>query len=543
MTKSFNKTGLLTLLFFGSIAGSPGCGNRDAASEKPATTITKGSAGELVDTAAAQPLSDKPVLPGNANDEEWFSDSESPPVAPPAGETNTRPADPLASAIRLELPGNLSADRLAEFLQLVDLDMQNIASGKAGIFDNAVATREMARIGQLKLQAATRLQSSPGATIAQRIMGIRGQLQALSHLAALGDLKAAQSLELLANDEINNEDPNIAEDSRLVLIGLELEGIQNGSVKNGDRVMTQVNQIGSGDAQPSIAALMVMGQAREVLQRYGYSAESARVRDRIVDLFANHPDPNVASMALQIAGTPKFAEVESLLRQLERGDTVDVKTWVAAVEALLAESPDLAAVQFIASATLQNEAAGRSEFIDATYDVLAQTKDFGPREQQTVDVAIAASKSRKSIVGTRPVLDLPSCDGDSLSLDQFAGKVVLMPFWSIEFPESLSLMQRLDQIRQQSPTRVEIVGVNMDTRDAPFEAFIKESPVAFRSFHSETKPEKQPSNPVAAEFGVVSMPFIVIVDTTGKVAAIDFTGREINQTVDRLLAANIEPAE
>lgn len=459
-------------------------------------------------------------------------------------DATTTPAETISPAVSLSDPAdkslklraNLSPTRLAEFLKLSDIEMQNIASGKAGIFDQAMANQEMVRIGKLKLQAATQLLASQEADPSQKILAIRGQLQSLSHLAALGDLKSAEALEKLASEQVESSDATVAEDSRLVLIGLGLEKIQNGSMKDASEVMNQVQKLGEGDRVPNIAAMMVMGQARAVLEKYGFADESTVVRDRIVDLFVSHPDPNVASMALQIAGTPRFADVDRLMRQRELGESVSVDAWKTSVDALLAESPDLSAVQFLASAALQNEAAGRDEWVAATYETLAASTQLGAREKQEVQLAITAYEARQSMIGQSLDLDLPSTDGRPLSLSSYAGKVVLMPFWSIDYPESLSILQLLDDIRARAGDKVEIVGVNLDRADAPFDDFLEQSPVPFRSYHSVSTPGMKVVNKTAEQFGIVSMPFVVIVGTDGKVAAMDFSGQKLGETVDRLLS-------
>jgi|GEM_PF-2374071 len=446
-------------------------------------------------------------------------------------------SDPADKSLRLR--ANLSPARLTEFLKLSDIEMQNIASGKAGIFDQEMANQEMVRIGKLKLQAATQLLASEEADPSQKILAIRGQLQSLSHLAALGDLKSAEALEKLANEQVESSDATVSEDSRLVLIGLALEKIQNGLMKDASEVMNQVQKLGEGNRVPNIAAMMVMGQARAVLEKYGFADESTVVRDRIVDLFVSHPDPNVASMALQIAGTPRFADVDRLMRQMELGESVSLDAWKTSVDALLTESPDLSAVQFLASAALQNEAAGRDDLVSATYDTLVAATQLGEREKQEVQLAIAAYEARRSMIGHSLDLDLPSTDGRPLSLSSYSGKIVLMPFWSIDYPESLSILQLLDEIRERTGDKVEIVGVNLDRADAPFDDFLEQSPVPFRSFHSVSTPGMRVVNKTAEQFGIVSMPFVAIVGTDGKVIAMDFSGQKLGDTVDRLLSKTI----
>ncbi len=510
--------------------GIVGCGR--TADSVGNETVSSGTSIQ-VDSAAQQKLTQQPLLPK--------SESTSPPAMDENfGSELFREQDPTSSAdapeASLMLRADLSPARLTEFLQLSDLEMQNIASGKAGILDQKKANQEMIRVGKLKLEAAKRLKASESADAKQKVMGIRGELQSLSHLAALGDLKSANELETLANLLVDNADASIAEDSRLVLIGLSLEKIQNGTAKDAAEVMAHVNKLAGEGKIPNIAAMMIMGQARAVLEKYGFTEQSTVVRNRIVDLFAAHPDPNVASLAIDIAGTPRFAEVDWMLRALERGEVVTPETWRSTIDGLLSESPDLSAIQFVAGAALQNEAAGREDLVDATYESLQAAKNLGELEQKEIGLAIAARNARKSIIGQSVDFDLPSTDGRPLSMSSYAGRVVVMPFWSINFAESLSVLQMLGELRDHSDGKVEIIGVNLDADDDLLSEFMVKSPIEFRSYYSQTKHGTESVNETAEKFGVVSMPFIAIIDQKGKVAAIDFTGQRVKEIVDRLIS-------
>lgn len=522
-------------------AVQPSQADANAPQQPPASTPNELDPKMLVQAPAERPesaLQSTAASESNTDDlaEAMFGDANSTENASTNSATGISPI-PSVPDNRVNLRSDLPPDRLVEFLKLADLEMQNIASGKAGIFDQREANQEMVRIGKLKYQAATQLASSAGADEEQKALAIRGQLQSLSHLAALGDLKSAEQLEALANEQVTNKDLTVAEDSRLVLIGLALERIQNGSAKDANDVMRQVSELGEDGRTPNIAAMMVLGQARAVLEKYGFAEEATTVRKRIVDLFASHSDPAVASMAHDIAGTPRFAEVDRAMRDLSQGKEVTSAAWRATIKALLAESPDLAGVQFAAGAALQLEASGHDELAQATYEEL-QAAPLGEREQQEVELAVAAHEARKSIIGKEVEIDLPSTDGRPLSMSSYTGRVILMPFWAINFPDSLTILQQLDEIRANHAGKVEIVGINLDAADAPLDKFMAKSPVRFRSFFSESKPS-QAGNEIAAKFGIVSMPFVAVIDRNGKVAAIDFTGQRIDKIVQDLLA---EPA-
>ncbi len=210
----------------------------------------------------------------------------------PKAETKLAPlTSAMSNAKQLQLRADLQPSQLTEFLKLADLEMQNIVSGRAGVHDQREAIAELVRVGKMKLQASEQLTASSDATESQKSLGRRGQLQSLSHLAAHGDLPSAERLEQLATEWIKSGDAAVEEDCRLVLIGLELEKLQNGSSKDPANVLKLLEELGSGDQTHDIAALMVMGQAKHVLDEYGFADAAKVVRDQVSRLFGSHPAP------------------------------------------------------------------------------------------------------------------------------------------------------------------------------------------------------------------------------------------------------------
>jgi len=434
---------------------------------------------------------------------------------------------------RLQLPADLSIPRLVDFLKSIDIEMQNVATGRSGTLDQADATAEMTRLATLKLQASTRLQEQSADDSPERILAIRGRLQALSHLAALGDLAAAEKLEELAWEQIDHKNASLSLDSQLVLVGLAMERLQNGASKDSGEILGLIERIANSPQTPDVSALMVMGQALTVLQRYGDEASADQVRTTIVQLFADHPNENVASMAMGMAGSPRFNSIEAWLRRFARGEASDAQQWRDLITELLDEKTDLTTVQYLAGAALQFESAGNDQLADATYQLIQDSANLAGRAADEIRIAIAAREARRSIIGQAVPLDSRTVDGTAISMSNYQGRVVVMPFWAIAIPESLTILQTLEQIRQQSDGRVEIVGMNLDSMDAPANEFLSQSPVEFSSFQSVTSDTGQ--NEMAKRFGVVSLPFVAIWDQSGKVVAINLSGRDLAAQIRKAL--------
>ncbi len=499
-------------------------------------------------TVVAPPLADSPdkvdATHATANAPEMRRNEPIEPTLPIASEA-PKPvsAEDVTSSKRRQLRPDLSPSELREFLASADADMQMIASGRAGITDRDEALAEMLAIVKAKLQGARRLMNHPDADENAISEGTRGELQSLSHLAALGDLKAALELETLAEKNLASNDPDLVSDSRLVLIGFAIEAMQNGKEGAPSRIVQLVKDLAKSSQSSDIPAMMVMGQARQTLSQYGYNQEAKLVRDTIIDLYANSSDAQVAKMAAQLAGNVQFDEIDRLLRLAIDGKEVSTDDWRNAAQELITQSPDLQTVQYLAGAALQFEGLDQPELAEVTYRELSESfPDTDAATGKEARLALDARKARLAVLGKTFEPDLPAIDDTEIKIADYQGKIVLIPFWAMGFQESLQLIPHLQQLAVSSPNDLAIIGMNLDPAGAPVEEFINKSGLGFPSYRAESSDKSEIPNEVAARFGMVSMPFLVVLDRDGKVASIDYTMNQLNKTLSKLRSDPPSPA-
>ncbi|MDG2223347.1 MAG: TlpA disulfide reductase family protein [Rubripirellula sp.] len=481
------------------------------------------------------------LIPAGTPEEPVAMGESFPQLMPPAAAGNvatpftiegSEATEPQTSSL-IELRADLSPDQLLEFLAAADGDMQLIFSGKSGIEDPQEARRTLLHIVKMKLDASRRLASNEEVDDRTRSEGARGELQSLSHLAALGNLKAAEELETLALSRLESDDPQLVADSRLVLIGFAIESLQNGDEDAADRLVSYSEQIAVASDSPDVAAMMAMGQARESLTRYGHDREARIVRDRIIELFAGSSEPQIAEMAARLAGSVRFDSIDQLLSQAIEGETVGRDKWELAVGSLIDESADLQTVKYLSGAALELEGCGQEDLATATYALMAD-RFQEPSAATTLEVKMAnkAHQARLDVVGRVFDPELDSVDGAPLSLAAFRGKVVLVPFWAMNLPQSLQVLPQLREVAAKYPEQVVMIGVNMDAEGAQVAEFAKASKLEFRNFRSTNESTRR----LGEQFGIVSMPFTAILGKDGQVVDLDFTGKKLQGVIDQLLA-------
>ena len=533
-------------------------GMRDLRFPDPSQTNSSSSSEYMADGVGAPnglaangntPIQSGNGQPGNGRPETMQPEAES--IA--AGGNNRKPTGgsheaPLRSGLplaatdqgsespSLELKPGLKSEELMKLLIQADQDMHSITSGASGIRDPQKARDTLFQIIRMKQEAARRLAEDEAADPRFRTEGRRGQLQALSHLASLGQLDAAKQLREIAETNLQSDDPKLLSDSRLVLLGFHLEELQNGEEGAKQAVLRLVKDLALNASDSDVPAMMVMGRAREMLNQYGYFTEAKQVRDLINERFANSSDRHIAKLAAQVAGNVIYDGVNERLNQLIKGEVVPDQKWSESIERLIDESPDMQTVQYLAGSALDLESRDLLKPADTIYRVLESRFD-APDAATTreVEIAVEARERRRNAIGKSFPFNLPGLDGGGLSMQDYRGKIVLMPFWAANFTQSLQVVPMLKAFAEEHPENVSIVGMNLDLSATEAAVFAKKTDLGFPSFRATSSAEQSQRNPVAMLFGMVSMPFVVVFDPQGNVAEIDFSGRKLQSTVDRLI--------
>jgi peroxiredoxin len=129
--------------------------------------------------------------------------------------------------------------------------------------------------------------------------------------------------------------------------------------------------------------------------------------------------------------------------------------------------------------------------------------------------ALTSALAVTSLVGASasmaPSFTLPSRSGDTVSLAQLKGKVVMLNFWASWCGPCRQEMPLLDQMHKRySALGFTLVGVNVDANSKDAEDWLSKTPVSFPVlFDRESKVSKM--------YDVSAMPSTVFIDRQGNV--------------------------
>jgi thiol-disulfide isomerase/thioredoxin len=206
------------------------------------------------------------------------------------------------------------------------------------------------------------------------------------------------------------------------------------------------------------------------------------------------------------------------------------KTWMTDLKAFLdnypksEEAPD-ALIQLASASEFNAEEDEARKF----YEKL--TRDF--TETDAGKKAAGAIK-RLDLVGKPIDLRGPGIHGQPIDTARFKGKTLLVTFWaSWADPVRRDLPELVKLYQKYHARDFEIVGVNLDNDRAELDAFLKESPLPWPQIFEPGGIEK---SRYATEYGIIALPTMVLVDSSGKVVNRNIrTSAELERQLDKVM--------
>jgi len=133
-----------------------------------------------------------------------------------------------------------------------------------------------------------------------------------------------------------------------------------------------------------------------------------------------------------------------------------------------------------------------------------------------------------------PTFVVKSHTGEDLALEKFKGKVVLLDFWAswcvpcrVDMPEVRKIW------KQYGGDRFAIIGINLDSNRALFEAYMKEEGITWVQYYDGLGW----GNKISRLYGVYAIPHTVLIDQDGVIKAIGLRGDGLAARIGELMTA------
>jgi len=524
----------LALLLFGCDSSRPKPVPVTSASDQTANlaSTTPGSLeGDALATDSPRAAGPQSIAPPQSD-----AGSSAPRRAPDEIDLSQRPfmtLQPITSS---------SPEELIAHLRQIDSALQDLVlAGSHDFLDEQTFTQSGLRLGRMKQAAGLQLAQSSESSESERKAGVIAQLVALSHMSGLGDVPAAQELERFAGEMSTSADADLAHQAQVVMIGFELQSLQNGVRSTPETLLSQVDKLFARPEDRGFPEFMVLQQAQQVLHQMGFGEAADQVKKTVIEAYRTSPDPQLRGEAWLIETSESQAYQNFL--QAFRGlgsESFDSAAALVALRGLYEEFPSLQTLEQIASTIANIEYSGQVALSQDVAKFAQQAMaDYSSQEVAGVKNTLDAHAARTALLGHElPLVGLIGFDGQPLLWDDYQGKVVLVDFWA---SWCVKCMRELPGVRQSytefSDRGFDVLSVNMDENLASGRTFVEQQNFPWRSFHSDDPQAIGFKSPLARQLGVNAIPFMLLVGRDGRVADLHVRGERLKPAIAKLLEA------
>ncbi len=435
---------------------------------------------------------------------------------------------------------------LVAFLGQVDSALRDlIIAGSNNIVDSETFTSAGLRLGKMKLNAGEQLAQLPDATAEQRKLATIAQLVALSHMSGLKDVEAAKRLEQFASALMQSSDADLAHQGRVVLLGFRLQDLQNGVSADPEQLLSEMNGLFQRPQDSGFPEMMILQQAQQVLTQMGFQEAANKVDQIVVDKYMDVADVqlSMAAWGIAAANSQAFANYNAALQDVYLGKLTDPTLFLGAARGLYQDLPNASTLLQFANAATDLEYRGSVDIASELGNfVRAQLKQLPPGPYTDgINSSLDAQQRRLAIRGqVLNVAGLVDLEGQPLDWSAYRGKVVLLDFWATWCTPCLREIPNIRQVYDsQNAQGFEVLGINMDDNLTPVRQYLGSNPLPWKTAFSADPSALGFESAIAKELGITAIPFLVLVDREGKVAAIHVRGDKLAPTVQALLSTTL----
>lgn len=398
------------------------------------------------------------------------------------------------------------------------------------------------RLGQMKLSAGEKLAASPNATEEQRKLGTVAQLVALSHMSGLKDIESAKKLEQFAASLQQSSDADLAHQGRVVLLGFRLQELQNGTVSEPGQLVTELEGLFQRQSDAGFPEMMILQQATTVLTEMGFADAAAKTKQLVVSKFIESPDVQLSEMAWKTAASESrsLENFQAAAQDIYNDKVREPQMLLGAARGLYEEIPYAMTLLQFARLSTDLEYRGSVDIASALSDFIkakAGTLKSSPFSENLAKT-LQSQDLRLGTLGQSFEIDgMVDFDGKPLDWSAYKGKVVLVDFWASWCAPCIKELPNIQKTYQEFASKgFEVLSINMDEDLEQARVYLSNNRLPWKTYHSSDTNALGFQSAIAKRYGVEAIPFIAVIGTDGKVAAVHARGDRLALIVQSLLS-------
>ncbi len=285
-----------------------------------------------------------------------------------------------------------------------------------------------------------------------------------------------------------------------------------------------------------LAAVQHLLDARLQLALQGDEDSIEALYDAANAFYAKRPDSPAAAEA-QIT-VVNFAHASALRYAKTEPKWIKEFANQAELYATRFSNDPIRALPLLMAAGRSCELNGLPDEAKACYTLIQSKFPESPQARQSAGVL-----RRMALVGKPLEFAGPTLDGNYLSIEDYAGKAVIVVFWASTATPFVEQAPQIQAVAEKYKKYAAVLSVSLDSEESEIDAYREKSGLPWPVIFHVDQDQRGWNAPLAKYYGIASLPTIWIVDAKGIVAETQLTVTDLDAKLRAVLLKGMAAAK